>query len=362
MKKIIYIFLLTFCISADYMILDTYSNISNTDIIDQNDLESINILFEEETFKYDFGSIINSNLSCPDNECALTELKKTNHNFIIFSRIIKLGDKLRFSGSILDNEGVVYTSKVILMNISEMEEGVMRLVKSLALKESIDEVANIDNIIPSEKVETDRIKSFYKTGFSIGYMYPTFDSFATREFENDYYYDSDETLTISNQSQKIKIAAMYMYDFKENSSLLMEVLGYLGSTPSFGVNASYLKFLNKENNSKFIGGSIGVQYVPYCVNCNTNLIPSEHRRSGISVSAQAGYMFFRTYDINVLARLQYHVVLNTDIDQGIVLDIGVLKKAKPKSQQAERSPLQKVATSIGNTYLFFLVIGFLAML
>jgi len=361
MKRIIYIFLLTICISADYIILDTYSNISNTDIIDQNDLESINILFEEETFKYDFGSIVNSNLSCPDNECALTELKKTNHNFIIFSRIIKLGDKLRFSGSILDNEGVIYSSKVILMNISEMEEGVMRLVKSLALKESIDEVANIDNIIPSEKVETDRIKSFYKTGISIGYMYPTFNSFTTRDY-GYYSSDSDEIPTIYNQSQKIKISAMYMYDFKENSSLLMEVLGYLGSTPSFGVNANYLKFLNKENNSKFIGGSIGVQYVPYCVNCNTNLVPSEHRRSGISVSAQAGYMFFRTYDINVLARLQYHVVLNTDIDQGIVVDIGVLKKAKPKSQQAERSPLQKVATSIGNTYLFFLVIGFLAML
>jgi len=236
-----------------------------------------------------------------------------------------------------------------------MEEGVMRLVKSLALKESIDEVANIDNIIPSEKVETDRIKSFYKTGISIGYMYPTFDTFTTR----DYSYDLDETLTISNQSQKIKIAAMYMYDFKENSSLLMEVLGYLGSTPSFGVNASYLKFLNKENNSKFIGGSLGVQWVPYCRYCSDEQIPDTHRRSGISVSAQAGYMFFRTYDINVLARLQYHAVLNTDTDQGIVVDIGILKKAKPKSQQAERSPLQKVASSIGNTYLFILFIGFL---
>ena len=351
MKKFIYIFFITFSISADYIILETFSNINNTEILDENDLESVNILFEEETFKYDFGTIVNSNLSCPDIECALNELNETDHKFIIFSRIIKLGDKLRFSGSILDNDGVVYSSKVILMNISEMEEAVMRLVKSLALKESIDEVATIDNIISSEKVEEDRIKSFYRTGLSIGYIYPTFESFTTRD------YDYNGTFTTSNQIQKIKIAAMYMYDFKENSSLLMEVLGYLGTTPSFGVNANYLKFLNNKNSSKFVGGSIGVQWVPYCTSCDN--IPETHRRSGISVSAQAGYMLFRTYDINVLARLQYHVVLNSDLDQGIVIDLGILKKATPKSQQSEISPIQKVATSIGTAYIYIIIMAIL---
>ena len=38
-------------------ILKTYSNITNQEVLDQNDLESIDILFEEELINYDFGTI-----------------------------------------------------------------------------------------------------------------------------------------------------------------------------------------------------------------------------------------------------------------------------------------------------------------
>ncbi|MAR15063.1 MAG: hypothetical protein CMG21_01210, partial [Candidatus Marinimicrobia bacterium] len=292
MKRIfIFMFLGSFILSADYLFLKTYSNITNSEVLDKNDLESIDILFEEELSSYDFGSVINSSNSCPDNQCAIEELKKIDSQFIVYTRIIKLGDKLRYSGTILSKEGVVFNTKLIVMNASEMEEGVMRLVKSIALRESIDDVADIDNIVPSESVESDRIKSFYKTGASIGYIYPLGSSYASRKTQ--YNWPDEDGMIESNQSQKIKISAMYMYDFKENESLLIEGLGYFGEPTSFGLNASYIKYQNKENFSPYIGGGIGLQWVPYCsgYDCENDFNkPEDHRKSGISLNAQAGYM------------------------------------------------------------------------
>ena len=240
MKKLfIYIFVISNIIAAVYMFLKTYSNISNTEILDQNDLESINILFEEELANYDLGNVVSSAKSCPDNECAIQELKNTDHTFIIYTRIIKLGEKLRFSGTILDSDGVVFTTKIIVMNVTEMEEAVMRVVKSLALQQDIDEVVDIDNVTPSESVESDRIESFYKTGFSVGYMYPLFDTYLVRTYDDPDYWSDDEGVWEEKvQAQKIKVSAMYMYDFKENSTLLLDGIGYFGELPSFGKNAN----------------------------------------------------------------------------------------------------------------------------
>jgi len=365
MKKIYtLIFSLSIIFSADYVFLKTYSNITNAEVLDQNDLESIDILFEEELSSYDFGSVINLSNSCPDNQCAIEELNKSDSEFIVYTRIIKLGDKLRYSGTILDKEGVIFNSKLIVMNASEMEEGVMRLVKSIALRESIDDVADIDNIIPSESVESDRIKTFYKTGFSIGYMYPLGDSYKTREY--DFWAQNEpgqpNVWTETNQTQKIKLSAMYMYDFKENESLLIDAVGYFGTTPSFGVSANYLKYLNRGNNTPFFGGGAGMQWVPYCTGYRCeDTIPADHKRSGITLNGQAGYMLFRTYDINLMVRLQYHIVFNTDLDQGIVIDAGVIKKPRPKSESS-RTPLQNIASGIGNTYLFLLALGIFGMM
>ena len=359
MKKIfIFIFLTSFVLSADYIFLKTYSNISDKEILDQNDLESIDILFEEELSNYDFGSVKKLSNACPDNQCAIEELKKTDSKFIVYTRIIKLGDKLRYSGTILNKEGVVFNTKLIVMNVSEMEEGVMRLVKSIALIESIDEVADIDNIVPSESVESDRIKSFYKGGFSVGYIYPLGNSYTYRT--SDYIGSGNyELINEGNQTQKIKLSAMYMYDFKENESLLIEALGYFGQPASFGLNASYLKYQNKENFSPYIGGGLGLQWVPFCAGYNCEeLKPKDHRRSGISLNAQVGYMMFRTYDINIMTRLQYHIILNSDFDQGIVVDVGLLKKPTPKSESS-RTAVQNLASGIGNVYLFLIAVSIL---
>ena len=70
-------------------------------------------MFEEELANYDLGNVVSSAKSCPDNECAIQELKNTDHTFIIYTRIIKLGEKLRFSGTILNSDGVVFTTKII---------------------------------------------------------------------------------------------------------------------------------------------------------------------------------------------------------------------------------------------------------
>ena len=84
------------------------------------------------------------------------------------------------------------------------------MAKSLALNESIGDVVDIDNIIESEEEESARRQSLGRVGFSVGMMYPMFDSYANRNYETDWDYSSstfgEETNTTTYDSQKIKIS------------------------------------------------------------------------------------------------------------------------------------------------------------
>jgi hypothetical protein len=48
------------------------------------------------------------------------------------------------------------------------------------------------------------------------------------------------------------------------------------------------------------------------------------RNSGPAFNLQAGFLAFRTYDINLLARVKYHVVANDNFDHGPMIDVGVI--------------------------------------
>jgi hypothetical protein len=274
---------------------------------------------------------------------------------------MKLGSKIIYTGFVLNDESN-FTSKVTALSVEDMENAVVRLVKSLALNESIGDVVDIDNIIESEEEESARRQSLGRIGFSIGYMYPMFDSYANREY--DWVYDDDwngenEYIGTIYDSQKIKLSTNYFYEFKENTALMAELTWYTGSPFAWGADMSMIKYLNKSDVSPFIGGGIGLHWVGYCTGCDSEVRPQDHRRSGPTFNIQAGYVLFRTYNVNVMARARYHLILNTDLDQGFTVDVGLERKPNPKGS-ADNNPLKKVAMGIGYFYIAIICIALIA--
>ena len=341
MKHFFITLLFSIIFSSDYLILKIYNNTDESNII-QSDLESINTLFSDEFTKY--GNIQNSIASCSNTDCALSELSKTKYDYVVFTKIMKLGSKIIYTGYILDDNSI-FTSKLIVLNIEDMVNATSRLAKSLALNEDIIEVVDVENIVESEEEEDARRQSLGRVGFNLGYMFPTFDSYTNRNYNrywNSNTFGYQDSIKTTNDMQKIILGFNYFYEFKENRALLSELIWYTGYPFSFGADMSMLKYLDKNDFSPYLGAGLGIHWVNYCngLDCQDDLnMPSDHRRSGFAVNAQAGYVFFRTYNINVIARLKYHLVLNTDLDQGFALDVGLERKPSTKRNSYESNLL-----------------------
>ena len=339
MKYFLVTLLFSSVFASDYLVLDTYGNVSGSDL---TETESINILFSEEFKQY--GNIEIFPTSCTDNPCALSELSKTDNDYVVYTKLMKLGSKIIYTGYILNDESS-FTSKVTALSVEDMENAVARLAKSLALNESIEDVVDIDNIVESEEEEDARRQSLGRIGFSIGYMYPTFNSYVSRNYSSNDdgnwsngYEDGGYLDTETRDTQKIVVGFNYFYEFKENIALLAEMSLYTGTPGSFGADMSVLKYLKKTDYSPFIGGGIGIHWVSYChdndysYDCDDEARPHDHRRSGLALNGQAGYVLFRTYNINVIARAKYHLVLNTDLDQGITVDVALERKRESREE------------------------------
>ena len=349
--------LLSGIFAADYLLLKIDASAARDNLTD-SDIESINTLFSEEFNQY--GSVENLEVLCSNNECALLQLSNGNSTYAVYTKLMKLGSKIIYTGYLLNNE-TTFSSKVTALSVEDMEAAVARLAKSLALQESIDAVVDIDNIVESEQMEDARRQSLGRVGLSVGYMYPISNSYAIRS-GGDYDYSTDDYSSGETRydSQKIKFSTNYFYEFKENTALLSEITWYTGAPFSWGADLSMIKYLNKDDTSPFIGGGVGLHWVSYCGdNCYDVDRPDSHKRSGPTFNIQGGYVLFRTYNVNVMARARYHLILNTDIDQGFTVDIGVERKRPPR-EHVENNPMRQVATGIGYFYLGILFLGLLA--
>ena len=103
-----------------------------------------------------------------------------------------------------------------------------------------------------------------------------------------------------------------------------------------------------------IGGGVGLHWVAG----DSDDYDSNFKKSGPTLNLQGGVVLFRTYDINVLARLQYIHILNTNSDHGLVCDVTIERKPNPKKE--EKGIIGKVITSVGYFYLGLFAILLLA--
>ena len=171
------------------------------------------------------------------------------------------------------------------MNVEDMEQVCRRLSKSIALKESLEEVADIDNIIEKEEEEPMRRTSLSRLGLNAGYLFPLGGTF-------------------HNESQMLKFGASYYYEFQNNTALIAE--GEM-SSGMIGLGLSILKFTNIVDTSPFYGFGLGLHSGLYsfsseeCAywddNCSDDYNSTNDdsfRTSGLSLNIQGGVMLYRT--------------------------------------------------------------------
>ncbi len=321
MKLLYLLLMMSFIFSnkleSKILVLSPYTDIDKKKL-DSSDINTINTLFTSGLKEY-IKNIELSSMSCSNSECALDNLSETNNDEVVYTKIQKLGQKFIFSAFILDNNNV-FTSKATAMSIEDMDQVCLRLSKSIALRKTFEESADIENITLKEEEEPIRRQSISRIGLGLGYLFPFSDT-------------GDD-----NVSKTVYFGANYYYEFKNNTALLLECgMGI----PFIGLDLSFLKFTNIIDTSPFYGIGIGL-YDSY----NNRTYNSGHTTqnqessSGIGLSLQSGVMLYRTYNINVIARAKYLIVTNSDLDNGLIVDIKFQKNMpEKKNRTVYRYPL-----------------------
>jgi hypothetical protein len=331
-KLLILIFLSTTFSSQSIFVLYPDADLGNTEKLNSTDVETIFYLFQEGFNKYSKATIIeNSDKNkCLTKECALSLAQSFGANKIVRSRIRVLGSKIIFTGIILDIDNEEeFTSRVTAINVEDMENASFRLAKSLVRKNSIDESADVDNIIEEDTVADKRRESLYKVGFNLGYLIPF-------GGEGYYYYDNDDLRQFSKTI--LQFGWTNFWELKDNKFVLGEVFLNLANSPGGGLEINMNKYSSKNDFSPFYGGGIGWYF-----NTLTTKPSTEYEtdfRHGVALTGQLGATFLRTYNMNIFCRLKYHALFTTqegNIDNGISFNVGIVTKLNPnKSLMAGR--------------------------
>jgi len=297
--------------NSKVLVLSPYTEVT-ANYLDENDVSTISMLFVEGLNQY-IDSIEESDISCSNDGCALEELSKTENDEVVYSRLQKLGSKIIFTASILDSDNS-FDSKATALSIEDMDQVCLRLSKSIALRQTLEEAADIENITQEDEEEVARRESLGRVGFAAGYFVP---------FQSITHTDDYNGGDIRKYSSVFKMNWNYYHEFKNNTGLLFE----LGTAPpilSF-LDMNFMKYQNKVDTSPFYGAGVGFYSVRKDDYSDNNYSGSD---GGLCLNLQAGTVLYRTYNINVLLRAKFIQIFDEDFTNGIIFDIGVQWKVK----------------------------------
>ena len=330
-KKIISILFLTFVFSkSSILILYPDANLSNTEKLNASDVDAIYFLFQDGFRNYSDVEVLdlNDNHVCYSKECAISLANEYSANQVVTSKIRVLGSKIIFTGMIMDTDGNnEFTSRVTALNVEDMENASLRLSKSLINKDSTEEAVDVDNIIEEETVADSRREGIYKVGFNLGYLIP----FGGEGYK---YYDNNDFENMPLSKTILQFGWTNYWELRNNSFVMGEAFLNIGNEGAggFGLELNMNKYLNKKDTSPFYGAGIG-WYMNTTIEESSYNPYQEVARHGIALTAQAGYTFLRTYNMNIFARLKYHLLITAsdgNLDNGISINIGLVRKLTPK--------------------------------
>ncbi len=97
------------------------------------------------------GNVYYINQACGDKECALTVAAEKNSNEVIFSLIIRLGNKFIFTATIMNNDGSnMFSQKLTTDRIEDFEQLCDRMAETLIKKKNVEETSDLDNCISGD--------------------------------------------------------------------------------------------------------------------------------------------------------------------------------------------------------------------
>tara|TARA_B100000676_G_scaffold118831_1_gene118361 strand:+ start:727 stop:1800 length:1074 start_codon:yes stop_codon:yes gene_type:complete len=312
------------------LVLYPEADLSNTARLNVSDVNAIHILFADGFEYYSKMNIIvpSDKTVCYSSECAISLASEYSSQKVVTSKIRVLGSKIIFTGMIQNVDGSdQFTTRITALNVEDMENASMRLAKSLLSRDSIDDVADIDNIIEDEEAESARRKSIYRIGGSLGYVVPF-------GGENYYFYDGDIRKW---NATPFFFGYTQNWETKSNSTMILDAFV---STNKFGFDLTYNHFKNRTDNSLFYGYGLGwhagFQYSdPVFDDWGDTYDYETTLRHGPALLGQIGYIFMRTYNVNVLIRAKYHFQFSTlegNYDNGISFGVTLTKKFTSSGQ------------------------------
>lgn len=294
-----------------------------------SDLAAVNDLFREAVQNVYQGRVESPRDSahqCGDRDCAAALVKAAGADEVMFSSLRRLGGKWIFSATLLRAaDGGMFNQRGTALNLEDLEAVTRRVGEAVVARRTLEQVASIDNITEKEEAkEPARRRSLYAGGLSLGYLYPLNGSYTSLESPDAFGSEPPEE---RSYRQMARLSWLNTWEFRENIILGFDATWFIPQAVGGDLNIQYL--LQRTDFAPFVGGGVGLHAVfPDDGGSTTK------RNSGPALNMQGGMILFRTYDIHVIARAQYHMVFNSDLDNGPGFDVGVVYQRREKEHQS----------------------------
>ena len=309
---------LTFCDHKVYILQPRLL----TDKIDPNDLISIHLLFKDAFREYSNWNILENNNKddiCDNKGCAKLISFNAGSNKIVFGNILTLGTKIIFNATIMDTDGSnSFNNTITALSIIDMENAIKKLAKSLINRETLEESTDIDNITTEETQVPERRKSLAKIGGFLGYTYP---------INKSYNYGSIKPKRL------FTFGGTSLWEYKNNYMLGGDItLSFASDVTDFGAEFEIFRLINRNDFTPFFGGGLGIHTISWSDSTLFNNNENNFNQDGLTLNLQAGIILFRTYDVNLLIRCQYHHIFNDYNNKNIGLNAMIIKKINPATR------------------------------
>ena len=259
--------------------------------------------------------LVSGSANCTDLDCAVRVGKELDVDLVVSCKLSALGDKILALYLVADVKTgkEIMSDQVTATKVEDLEMVMKRIAKSIAEHASVQDGAEVGNIMAVEAEKPLRRSSNKNFGISFGYLYPTSG------------YD--------NSTEK-----SFVLDLRWGYEVLNDyAVGLLmGVRNGFAINLYGDYLLTRTDVCPYFGGSFGFHWVShnepqavYVTDPNTGYMTyttqnQDLRSDGLEMGAHAGLRLFRTFSFQIILQVDIIHTFNDYDDNAVVFTIGML--------------------------------------
>lgn len=249
--------------------------------------------FKNITLHFPARETVVDNKNCSNLDCGIAAGMAENCDETLMVTLSKLGEKTIVQILLVDvgQHNISLADNINASVVEDLDMVMKRIAISVVSKKPFDESAQVGAIIDDEEKSNNRRKAAKFVAVNFGYLYP------------QHGYD--------NSKRSFTMDFTNMYEMG-NIDVGLKLAGRYGFAAT--VFSNYL--LTKSDICPYIGGGLGI----HVVNHDRRQKGSE---DGFELVASTGMRFFRTYNFEVIANLDYIFTFNDFDDQALVFTIGL---------------------------------------